>query len=197
MTEDAVPQPLLDRPPPFSKSTAAPGTKIAACWVLLAQVRNRSMQARHLSRGQPPGNFGISQVGRPSGNRRFLPYSPMDDYDAIFDEIRNLFRQQTTPDLPLVPLFDSILEGKTTRQQFARFGEKAAKRGRSILYDTMATYALETKNTTLYWVLTRFRDYDVRRPGVIGPWQPVPEDVVIPDTIAFLGLEAFGLTMSL
>ena len=124
-------------------------------------------------------------------------YTLMDDYDTIFNEIRDLLQARSTPDLPLVPIFDAILQGVGTRAQYAQFGDEAAKRGRSVIYQTLFSYALATENATLYWVLTRFRDYHVRRPGVIGKWQPVPDDIVVPNTIAFLGLEAFGLTMSL
>ncbi len=120
------------------------------------------------------------------------------DEHTIFDDIRELLRQRNTPDdLPLVPLFDSILTGTTTRAQYAQFGNERAKQGRSIIYQTLFGYALATENATLYWVLTRFRDYHVRRPGQIGKWQPIPDGLVVPNTVAFLGLEAFGLTMSL
>ncbi len=121
----------------------------------------------------------------------------MDDYDTIFDDIRDLLQARSNPDLPLVPIFNAILQGVGTRAQYAQFGAETAKRGRSIIYDTMATYALATKNSTLYWTLTKYRDYDVRRPGFIGPRQPVPEGVKVPSIVEFLGLEAFGLTMSL
>ena len=121
----------------------------------------------------------------------------MDDYDTIFNEIRDLLQARSTPDFPLVPLFNAILQGVGTQAQYAQFGAEAAKRGRSIIYDTMATYALKTKNDTLYWVLTKYRDFDVRRPGVIGKRLPVPKGVEVPSTVEFLGLEAFALTMSL
>ena len=149
-------------------------------------------------------NFRVSELGR-RGNAGTGPgespptrlYTRMDNYEPIFDDIRDLLRQRSTPDLPLVPLFNAIIQGVGTRQQYARFGAEAAKRGRAIIYDTMANYALETKNGTLYWVLTKYRNYDVRRPGFIGPRQPVPEGVEVPSTVEFLGLEAFGLTMAL
>ena len=121
----------------------------------------------------------------------------MDDHDPIFDDIRDLLQARSAPDLPLTEMFDAILQGVGTQAQYARFGERTAKQGRSIIYDTMANYALETKNATLYWVMTKYRDYDVRRPGNIGKRQPVPEGVEVPSTVEFLGLEAFGLTMSL
>ncbi len=122
----------------------------------------------------------------------------MNDFSQAFSELRDLLQARSTPDdLPLVEMFDAILQGVTTRDQYARFGAEAAKTGRAIIYGTIADYALKTKNDTLYWVMTKYRDYDTRRPGFIGKRQPVPKGVEVPSTVEFLGLEAFGLTMSL
>lgn len=126
----------------------------------------------------------------------------MDDLSSqdqqMFTEIKELLRERSTPSLPLVPLFEAILNGTGTRQQYRRFGEREAKVARAIILETLFDYATETGNATMMWILVKYRDFDVRRPGCPnGPKYPVPDGVQVPNTLAYLALEAFSLVMSL
>ena len=78
--------------------------------------------------------------------------------------IMELLRRRSTPDMPLVDLFLSILRGEGTRTQRSRFGHAIADAGRKIIVQTIEQYAYKTQNWQLLRLLDRFRDFQGTRP---------------------------------
>jgi len=65
---------------------------------------------------------------------------PSCDFEMLND-LMDLLRRQSTPEMPLADLFMSILRGEGSRFQRSRFGHSAADAGRRIIVQTISRYA--------------------------------------------------------
>jgi hypothetical protein len=111
---------------------------------------------------EPPGYIPAEQIPGPSD---------AGEHEMLAD-IVDLLRSQSTPQMPLAALFQAILDGIGTREQRRRFGRNTTDQGRKIIYDTLVQYAKTTGNLHLQNLLTKFKDFDARKPD--APKKPKP-----------------------
>ncbi len=119
-----------------------------------------------LRKTQRPGSLSIAYGGQGQGT-----VSPDEipgrqaTYDReMLDDIMELLRRRSTPDLDLVALFVSILAGEGTRAQRSRFGHDRADAGRKTIVQVIEQYAQRTQSWGLLGLLDRFRDFQGNRP---------------------------------
>ncbi len=95
-------------------------------------------------------------------------------YDfEMLNDLMDLLRRQSTPEMPLADLFMSILRGEGTRVQRSRFGYTAADAGRRIIVQTISLYARQTHNWSLLHLIDRIQNPDAA-PVRQQPPQPRP-----------------------
>ena len=101
------------------------------------------------------------------------------DYEMLND-LLDLLRQHSTPQMPLADLFLSILKGEGTRLQRSRFGYSTADMGRKIIVQTISQYAQRTHNWPLLHLLDRIQNPDTapvrQQPPAPRPPQPQLSD---------------------
>jgi hypothetical protein len=120
---------------------------------------NRFPKLRNVQR--PPGTITITQgpdFGEPSSGTITadeIPARPEHGEEEMREDIIALLRRQSTPGLPLVALFRSMLAGEGSRAQRTRFGHGIADRGRKIIYQVIGDYARQTGNMALLNQLNR------------------------------------------
>jgi hypothetical protein len=86
----------------------------------------------------------------------------------MINDLTALLRRRSTPQMPLVDLFQSIMAGEGTRMQRQRFGYDRADQGRQMIVQIIRQYAYQTQNTHLVQLLDRFQNPDPT------PRQPSP-----------------------
>ena len=95
-------------------------------------------------------------------------------YDfEMLNDLLDLLRRQSTPEMPLADLFMSILRGEGTRVQRSRFGYSTADAGRKIIVQTISLYARQTHNWSLLHLIDRVQNPDAV-PVRQQPPQPRP-----------------------
>jgi hypothetical protein len=102
----------------------------------------------------------------------------------MFNDILSLLKTSSTPEMPLVDLFMSIMRGEGTRAQRSRFGYSKADMMRKTIVQVIGEYAQRTQNWQLLRLLDRFRDFSGNRPDPtrkpLRPPKP-PKPVYPPD----------------
>ena len=93
----------------------------------------------------------------------------------MLNDIMELLRRRSTPEMPLVDLFMSILRGEGTRVQRSRFGHAKADTMRKIIVQVIEQYAQQTQNWQLLRLLDRFRDFERQPPRSRPPQAPTAE----------------------
>jgi hypothetical protein len=128
-----------------------------------------------------PPTVPITQTRRKADRERGtigadeIPGHPTDQREReLYNDITGLLKRRSTADMPLVPLFRSILNGTGTREQRRRFGHTTADRGRKIIYDTLVQYASNSGNLQLQSLLAKFHDFDATKPAARRPQQQKP-----------------------
>jgi hypothetical protein len=142
---------------------------------LTNDLRNITMgKIPALRRTQRPGSISIA-YGRDQGTMSPDEITGREDShdQEMIDDIMELLRRQSTPDLNLVTLFQSILAGEGTRAQRIRFGHDRADQGRKMIVQTIEHYARQTQNWSLLRLLNRFRDFSATKPDPFRPQPPV------------------------
>ena len=82
----------------------------------------------------------------------------------MLNDILGLLKASSTPEMPLVDLFMSIMRGEGTKAQRHRFGHAKADMMRKIIVQVIQQYAQQTRNFQLLRLLDRFRDFNGNRP---------------------------------
>jgi hypothetical protein len=90
-------------------------------------------------------------------------------------DIMELLRQRSTPDMPLVDLFMSIMRGEGTRVQRSRFGHSKADLMRKTIVQVIERYAQRTQNWQLLRLLDRFKDFSGTQPDPARKPLPPPK----------------------
>ncbi len=98
--------------------------------------------------------------------------------DELIQDIKELLRRRSTPDLDLVALFKSIQAGEGTRFQRQHFGHRNADLGRKIIVTTIRQYAHRTENYALLRLLHRIENPESAppRPAKAPPKPKLPPD---------------------
>ncbi len=130
---------------------------------------------------RPPGTMSIGHRGRKDDADSMGTVSP-DEIPAarstheseLVADVITLLKKRATPTLPLVAVFQAILNGAGLRDQRARFGHKAADAARRVSKDTVRQYAADSQNQQLLGLMDK-------RPAVKRPKVKKPKPVVHPD----------------
>jgi hypothetical protein len=85
----------------------------------------------------------------------------------MLNDILSLLKASSTPAMPLVDLFQSILKGEGTRVQRSRFGHVKAGLMRKIIVQVIERYARQSQNRQLLRLLDRFRDFQGTQPDPV------------------------------
>jgi hypothetical protein len=125
-----------------------------------------------LRRTQRPGSLSIG-YGQDQGmvSPDEIPGRATNTDQEMINDLTALLRRHSSPQLPLVDLFRSIMAGEATRVQRSRFGHDQADQGRQMIIQIIRQYAYQTQNTHLVQLLDRFQDFDATRPD---PRRPAP-----------------------
>jgi hypothetical protein len=103
---------------------------------------------------------------------------------AMLNDILSLLKTSSTPEMPLVDLFLSIMRGEGTKVQRHRFGHAKADMMRKIVVGVIEQYAHRTQNWHLLRLLDRFRDFSGNRAAParrqVRPQKP-PKPIYPPD----------------
>ena len=130
------------------------------CAGRIARIRNldRPQGAVSITQGRPKsdpqGGVGAEQI----------PDRSSENENELITDIMDLLKKKSTPDMPLVALFRSILAGEGTRVQRTRFGYTKADEGRKIIVKTVEDYAHRTENYRLLRLLDKIRNPEPKKP---------------------------------
>jgi DNA-binding HxlR family transcriptional regulator len=133
-----------------------------------------------------------------------IPARAGDGEQAMLNDIMELLRRRSTPEMPLADLFISILRGEGTRVQRSRFGHAKADTMRKMMVQVIEQYARQTQNRQLLRLMDRFRDFSGNRADPnrkpLRPQKP-PKPVYPPDEADFRSivdvLEKHGRSVSM
>ena len=108
---------------------------------------------------QRPGRLSIGQSSNDPGT-----ISPDDiqgraqrDDPEMMSDLIELLRRQSTPQMDLVDLFQSMMSGEKSPVRNSRFGPNQAAEGRRQIVQTIERYAYQTQNFGLLRLLDRFQ----------------------------------------
>jgi hypothetical protein len=149
---------------------------------LINELRDITMgRIPALRRTQRPGALSIG-YGQDQGtvSPDEIPDRASDDNQEMIDDLTALLRQRSTPQMPLVDLFQSIMAGEGTRIQRGRFGHDRSDQGRQIIVQIIRQYAYQTQNWHLLQLLDRIQNPDATRPDTRKP-APPPKPKYPPD----------------
>lgn len=140
---------------------------------LIHELRNITMgRIPALRLTHRPGSFSIGySQDQAMVSPDEIPDQGVDDNQEMINDITALLRPRSTPQMPLVDLFQSIIAGEGTRIQRARFGHDRADQGRQLIVQIIRQYAYQTQNWQLLRLLNRFQDFDATQPD---PRRPAP-----------------------
>ena len=116
------------------------------------------------------------------------PTDPPMTRTSCSSDIISLLRKQSTPDMPLVAIFHSILKGEGTRHQRQAFGHSRADEGRKIIVGVIEDYARRTENHTLLRLLDKIRNPEPRQPPPSKEPKEPPKPKLPPDEQDFLSI---------
>jgi hypothetical protein len=121
--------------------------------------RNPSQTLRNLHR--PPGTVSIGQRTRrddpDSGTVApdEIPAQRSTHEAELVADIISLLKKRATPNLPLVAVFQAILNGASLHDQRANFGHTTADAARRVIKDTIRQYATQTQNQQLLGLMEK------------------------------------------
>jgi hypothetical protein len=141
---------------------------------LTHELRNIGMgRIPALRRVQRPGSISIG-YGRDQGmmSPDAIPGRATNDDPEMLDDVAELLRQRSTPDLDLVALFKSILRGEGTKAQRSSFGHNTADEGRKLIVQVIQQFAYRSQNWRLLRLLDRFRGFDATQADPRRPASP-------------------------
>jgi hypothetical protein len=109
---------------------------------------------------QRPGRLTISQGGDDPGtvSPDAIPDRPQSEDPEMMNDLIELLRKQSTPNLHLVDLVYSVLDKEGPGVQSRRFGMSQVATGRRMIVKTIEQYAQTTQNWHLMRLLDRFRE---------------------------------------
>jgi hypothetical protein len=109
---------------------------------------------------QRPGRLSIGQGREDAGmiSPDAIPERPQSEDPEMTNDLIELLRKQSTPDLHLVDLLYSILDREGPEVQSRRFGMSNVATGRRMIVKTIEHYAQATENWHLLRLLDRFRE---------------------------------------
>ncbi len=109
---------------------------------------------------QRPGRLSIGQGREDAGmiSPDDIPNRPQSDDTELMNDLLELLRKQSTPNLNLVDLFFSILDKEGPEVQSRRFDMSQVATGRRMIVQTIQQYAQTTQNWHLMRLLDRFRE---------------------------------------
>ena len=113
-----------------------------------------------------------------------IPDRRSSDERELMADIMELLKRRSTPDIPLVSLFRSILDSEGTREQRRRFGRRATDVGREIIFKTLGDYARSTQN----WELLRLLASPTRPDPSRQRPKPTPKPKLPPDVQDYLSI---------
>jgi len=117
----------------------------------------RTERPASLSIGRGRGDPGVISAEE-------IPDRPTGNEEELMNDIAALLRQNSTPELPLLDLFHSIIAGEGTRVQRSRFGRRTSDAGRKRIMELIRQYAQRTGNWSLLRLASRFEDFDATKP---------------------------------
>jgi hypothetical protein len=126
---------------------------------------------------RPAGTVSIGQRGQKDDDIAGtvspdeIPAARSTHESELVADIVALLKKRSTPNLPLVAVFQAILNGASLRDQRARFGHSAADAARKIIKQTIRTYAVQTQNQQLLGLMDGQRQ--PKRPKVSKKPKPV------------------------
>lgn len=141
-----------------------------------------------LRRVQYPGRFSIN-YGRQGNDPAYggtvaaeeIPGRvPSYDFEMLND-LMDLLRRQSTPEMHLDDLFMSILRGEGTRVQRSRYGKSNADAGRRTIVQTISRYAQQTHNWSLLHLIDRVQNPDMATARQQPPAPRPPKPDLPPD----------------
>ena len=151
--------------------------------------RNPSQTLRNLHR--PAGTVSIGHRAKKddadSGtvSPDEIPAQRSTHESELVADIIALLKKQATPALPLVPVFQAILNGAGLRDQRAKFGHSAADNARAVIKDTIRQYAIDTQNQQLLGLMDK--PPEAKRPKVSTTPKPTPHpDPEIRDRLSLM-----------
>jgi hypothetical protein len=109
---------------------------------------------------QRPGRFSIGQGSEDAGmvSPDAIPDRPQSHEPEMMNDLIELLRKQSTPNLHLVDLFYSIIRKEGPEVQSRRFGMGQVARGKLMIVRTIEQYARDTQNWHMLRLLDRFRE---------------------------------------
>jgi hypothetical protein len=110
---------------------------------LVRELKNIAMgRIPALRRTQRPGSLSIAYGGQDAGfvSPDTIPGRASVGDQEMLDDLVELLRQRSTPQMPLADIFRSILAGEGTRIQRARFGHDNADTGRRMIVQIIQQY---------------------------------------------------------
>ena len=120
----------------------------------IKRIRTIDRPKGTVSIGTDPGTVSSEEI----------PGRESDDEDELVADIVDLLKRKSTPGMPLVDLFRSILRGQGTRYQRQTFGHSTADLGRKIIIKTIHDYATATENYSLLRLLNKIQNPEPRQP---------------------------------
>lgn len=148
-----------------------------------------AMELRNITAGRIPavrltqrqGSLSIG-YGREQGtvSPDEIPGRAVGGEQEMLDDLIALLRRRSTPQMPLVDLFHSMLAGEGMKSQRARFGYDRADEGRQVIVQIVRQYAYQTQNWHLVQLLDKFLNPDAARPDPRRP-APPPKPKYPPD----------------
>lgn len=135
-----------------------------------------------LGLGRKPGTVSIGQDGWEKGDKGGLPDSTIpapissdSELAELIDDVNTLLRHKEAEiGLPLVDLFQAIMNGERTAQQLRRFGDRPTKEMRAIIKQVVQDYAEQSGNERLAQMLKRFQGFRSNQPMPASRAVPKP-----------------------
>ena len=81
------------------------------------------------------------------------------EYEALLRDIMDVLARQSTPDLPLLDVFRSMLHGENLQSLRHRIGHTRADRTKKAVYQVIEDYAARTGNLALQNLLIKYREH--------------------------------------
>ena len=113
---------------------------------------------------RPPGTISIAQGHRQADHAAGtttadeIPDRHDPQYEELLADITGLLARQSTPDLPLLAVFQGMLRGENLRSLRTRIGYTRANTTRKAVYQVIEDYAARTDNFALRNLLAKYRD---------------------------------------
>ena len=130
----------------------------------------RSVCAGKISRlkitNRPKGAVSIGQGHADTGtvSPDEIPDRANSHEEELFGDIHDLLRRKSTPTMPLVDIWQAMLQGMPLKKQRQVFGHNKADAMRLTIKATLRDYATKTSNHELLRLLDKFKDFSGNKP---------------------------------